>query len=153
MKSLFWLLAAGSVLAGGTARAYDVAEKSIGELRVDLDAGRVTSAELVQLYEARIATLNPQLHAVIAVNPQALDQARAADAARKTHNPRNAQKAGGALAGVPILIKDNIESADPIPTTAGSLALAGNVTGRDAPLVARLRTAGAIILGDRKSVV
>jgi amidase len=144
VKSLFWLLAAGSVLGGGTARAYDVAEKSIGELRADLDAGRVTSAELVQLYEARIDALNPQLHAVIAVNPQALDQARAADAARKA---RNAQKAGGALAGVPILIKDNIESADPMPTTAGSLALAGNITGRDAPLVARLRAAGAIILG------
>jgi amidase len=141
VKSLFWLLAVGSVLASGTAQAYDVAEKSIGELRADLDAGRVTSAELVQLYEARIATLNPQLHAVIAVNPQALDQARAADAARKAH------KARGALAGVPILIKDNIESADPIATTAGSLALAGNVTGRDAPLVMRLRAAGAIILG------
>jgi amidase len=121
--------------------AYEVAEKSIGEILADLDAGRVTSAELVQLYEARIATLNPQLHAVIAVNPQALEQARAADVARK------ARQAKGVLAGVPILVKDNIESADPIPTTAGSLALAGNVSGRDAALVARLRAAGAIILG------
>lgn len=141
VKSLFWLLAASSMLTAGTARAYDVNEKSIPELRADLDAGRVTSAELVQLYEARIATLNPQIHAVIAVNPLALEQARAADAARKAH------KTKGALEGVPILLKDNIESADPVATTAGSLALAGNVTGRDAPLVARLRAAGAIVLG------
>ena len=141
MKSLFWLLAAGSMLASGTAHAYDVAEKSVVEIRADLDAGRVTSVELVQLYEARIAALNPQLHAVIAVNPQAIEQARAADAARKARRPQPP------LAGVPILIKDNIESADPVATTAGSLALAGNVTGRDAPLVARLRAAGAIILG------
>ncbi|WP_295635871.1 amidase [Novosphingobium sp.] len=141
MKSLFWLLAVGSALASGTAHAYDLVEKSISELRADLDAGRVTSAELVRLYEARITALNPQLHTVIAINPQALDQARAADAARK------ARRAQGALAGIPVLIKDNIESADPMATTAGSLALSGNVTGRDAPLVVRLRAAGAIILG------
>ena len=54
---------------------------------------------------------------------------------------------GGPLHGIPILVKDNIETADPMPTTAGSLALAGNVTHRDAPLVARLRAAGAVILG------
>ena len=53
----------------------------------------------------------------------------------------------GPLAGQPVLIKDNIESAGPLPTTAGSLALANNVTNRDAPLVARLRSAGAVILG------
>jgi amidase len=130
-----------SLCLGGTAQAYDIVEKSIPQIRADLDAGRVTSVELVQLYEARIATLDPQLHAVIAVNPEALKQAAAADAARRPGQPQ------AMLAGVPILIKDNIESADPIATTAGSLALSGNVTGRDAPLVARLRAAGAIILG------
>jgi len=126
---------------GSAAQAYDIVEKSIPQIRADLDAGRVTSVELVQLYEARIAALNPQLHAVIAVNPEALRQAKAADSARKAGQPQ------AMLAGVPILLKDNIESADPIATTAGSLALSGNVTGRDAPLVARLRAAGAIILG------
>jgi amidase len=85
----------------------------------------------------RIAAINPQLHAVIAVDPTAIDQARAVDSG----NLR------GPLAGQPVLIKDNIESAGPLPTTAGSLALASNVTNRDAPLVARLRAAGAIILG------
>ncbi|WP_179504450.1 MULTISPECIES: amidase [unclassified Sphingomonas] len=128
-------------LCATPAHAYDVAEKSVDTLRADLDAGRVTSAELVAAYEARIARIDPTLHAVIALNPRALEQARAADAARKarpTHLP---------LDGIPILIKDNIESADPVATTAGSLALANNVTGRDATLVARLRAAGAIILG------
>ena len=86
---------------------------------------------------ARIQQLNPMLHAVIAVDPTAMQQAAAIDA----KNP------GGALAGQPVLIKDNIESVGPLPTTAGSLALADNVTNRDAPLVARLRSAGAVILG------
>jgi amidase len=120
---------------------YDPVEKSIGELEADLAAGRTTSVALVEAYERRIADLNPKLRAVIAVNPRALQDARAADAARAAHAPQ------GPLAGVPILIKDNIESADPMPTTAGSLALEHNLMGRDAPFVARLRAAGAIILG------
>jgi amidase len=85
----------------------------------------------------RIARIDPQLHSVIAVDPTAIDQAKRVDAS----NLR------GPLAGQPVLIKDNIEAAGPLPTTAGSLALANNVTNRDAPLVARLRAAGAIILG------
>ena len=86
---------------------------------------------------ARIATLNPALHAVIATDPTAMDQARRVDSSGLT----------GPLAGQPVLIKDNIEAIGPMPTTAGSLALANNVTNRDAPLVARLRQAGAIVLG------
>src|SRR5690242_4339388 len=85
----------------------------------------------------RIQRIDPMLHSVIAIDPTAIDQARAVDA----HGPH------GPLAGQPVLIKDNIESAGPLPTTAGSLALANNVTNRDAPLVARLRAAGAVILG------
>ena len=92
----------------------------------------------VQASLARIAHIDLQLHSVIAVDPTALDQARAFD---------GAGRAVGAVAGQPVLIKDNIETAGPLPTTAGSLALANNVTGRDAPLVARLRSAGAIIVG------
>jgi amidase len=86
---------------------------------------------------ARIARFNPALKAVIAVDPTAIAQAQAVDAGKLT----------GPLAGRPVLIKDNIETLGPLPTTAGSLALASNVTGRDAPLVARLRAAGAVILG------
>lgn len=88
----------------------------------------------VETYLARIAAMNhagPQLNAVIAVNPGATI----------------APGATGPLVGKPILIKDNIETAEPIATTAGSLALADNVTHRDAPLVARLRAAGVLILG------
>ena len=86
---------------------------------------------------AQIGQLNPIIHAVIAVDPTAMEQAAIIDA----------KNSGGPLAGQPVLIKDNIESIGPLPTTAGSLALAANVTNRDAPLVARLRSAGAIILG------
>jgi amidase len=86
----------------------------------------------------RIERLNPRVNAVLAVDPTALDQARALD---RLAEPR------GPLFGMPILIKDNIETAGPLPTTAGSLALANNVTNRDAPLVARLRQAGAVIIG------
>lgn len=86
----------------------------------------------------RVETLNPATGAVIALDPTALDQARALDRRRMARGP---------LFGVPVLVKDNVETAGPLPTTAGSLALAANVTGRDAPLVARLRAAGAVILG------
>lgn len=86
----------------------------------------------------RIEALNPRLNAVIAVDPTALDQARALDRNRRARGP---------LFGMPILIKDNIETLGPVPTTAGSLALRDNVTNRDAPLVAGLRAAGAVILG------
>uniref|UniRef100_UPI0023B2F083 amidase family protein n=1 Tax=Sphingomonas segetis TaxID=1104779 RepID=UPI0023B2F083 len=77
----------------------------------------------------RIAAVDPQLHSVIALDPAAIEQALAVDSGTLR----------GPLAGQPVLIKDNIESAGTLPTTAGSLALAGNVTNRDAPLVARLR--------------
>jgi amidase len=86
---------------------------------------------------ARIERLNPRINAVTAIDPTALDQARALDRAPTR----------GRLGGMPILIKDNIESKGPLPTTAGSLALANNVTDRDAPLVARLRASGAVIVG------
>jgi amidase len=102
-------------------------------------AGTPAHAEdTVSAYLAQIAALNhagPQLNAVIAVNPNAAQEAAAA------------AKMSGPLAGKAILIKDNIDMAGPLPTTAGSLALAGNVTGRDAPLVARLRSAGVVFLG------
>jgi amidase len=86
----------------------------------------------------RIEALNPQTRAVIAVEPNALDEARALDRQRRARGP---------LYGMPILIKDNIETKGGLPTTAGSLALKDNITGRDAPLVARLRAAGAVIVG------
>ena len=85
----------------------------------------------------RIARIDRSLNSVIALDPTALDQARRVDAGQLR----------GPLAGQPVLIKDNIETLGPLPTTAGSLALINNVTNRDAPLVARLRAAGAVIIG------
>ena len=109
-----------------------IAAASAGAAAPPLPAETNTRAAL-----ERIARIDTQLHSVIAVDPTAIDQARRVDAG----NLR------GPLAGQPVLIKDNIETEGPLPTTAGSLALANNVTNRDAPLVARLRAAGAIILG------
>jgi amidase len=86
---------------------------------------------------ARVQQIDPRIGSIIALDPTAMDQARRIDSAGLK----------GPLAGQPVLIKDNIESAGPLPTTAGSLALVNNVTNRDAPLVARLRAAGAVILG------
>jgi amidase len=111
------------------AAAIVVAQTSIAQP----GPAQVATAQAIE----RVQRINPQLGAVIAVDPTAMDQARRVDAAGFK----------GPLAGQPVLIKDNIEAAGPLPTTAGSLALANNVANRDAPLVARLRAAGAIILG------
>jgi amidase len=123
---------------------YSVTEKSVSALEADLAGGRVTAEALTRAYLARIAAVDaagPALHSVIALNPHALDDAARSDRARA------AGKKPGVLEGIPVLIKDNIETADGTATTAGSSALAGNVTERDAPLVKRLRAAGAIVLG------
>jgi amidase len=124
--------------------AYNPVEKSLAELRADLDAGRVTAETLVRAYIQRIDAMDrrgPQLGAIIAVNSQAIAAAKQLD--RELHD----KHLRSPLHGIPILLKDNIESLDPMPTTAGSLALAQNVSNRDAPIVAQLRAAGAIILG------
>jgi amidase len=123
------------------AASYDVVDKDIATLQADMAAGRSDAVGLVQAYQTRIAAIDPQLHSVIALNPDAVTQARALDAERKAGHLR------GPLHGIPILVKDNIETLDPMPTTAGSLALANNITHRDAPVIARLRAAGVIILG------
>src|SRR5579862_9806537 len=146
MQRFCTIIGAIAVLSVSSAHAgvYDVTEKSIARIATDLSAGRTTSAEIVGVYLARIDAIDragPALHSVIAVNPDAMNEARAADRARKDG------RAHGPLFGIPVLVKDNIETADPMPTTAGSLALAHNITGRDAPAIARLRRAGAIILG------
>jgi amidase len=109
-----------------------------------MTAGTLTSEQLVKDDLARIAALDrtgPKLNAVIALNPHALADARKLDAERRAGHVR------GPLHGIPVLLKDNIESADGTATTAGSLALKDNITGRDAPIVRRLTDAGAVIVG------
>ncbi|MGB2179079.1 MAG: amidase family protein, partial [Hyphomonas sp.] len=127
-----------------TYEATGIAAKTLPELVDDLSDGAVSSEELVQAYLDRIERLDrdgPRLQSIISLNPNALPLARASDQRRANGNTL------GPLDGVPVLLKDNIESLDPMPTTAGSLALKDNITGRDSPLVAGLRAQGAIILG------
>lgn len=118
--------------------------KSLPEIAEGLQTGQVSSVELVLAYQARIEQIDrngPALQSVLALNPTALDDARDSDERRMLG------KGWGPLDGVPILLKDNIETLDPVATTAGALALKDNITGRDSPLVAGLRAQGAIILG------
>jgi Asp-tRNA(Asn)/Glu-tRNA(Gln) amidotransferase A subunit family amidase len=122
---------------------YDPFDKTIVELQADMTARRTTAAELVQFYLDRIAAYDhagPRLNAVLAVHPRALDNARALDRERRQRRAR------GPLHGVPVLLKDNFETAD-LATTGGSLALSGAVPAQDAFQVRKLRDAGAVILG------
>lgn len=107
-------------------------------------AQTITARQLVETYLARIEAIDrngPRLNAVIEVNPEALAIAEALDAERREHGPR------GPLHGIPILLKDNIDTADKMQTTAGSLALVGSIPAQDSTVAARLRAAGAVILG------
>src|SRR6476660_8354150 len=116
-------------------------EASIDELQALMADRRLSSAELTAAYLRRIERLNPVLHAVIETNPDAPAIAARRDAQRRAGRSR------GPLHGIPVLVKDNIATRDGMETTAGSLALAGSRVPRDARLVARLRDAGAVILG------
>jgi amidase len=123
---------------------FELDEETIGSLREKLASGKYTSEQLVQLYLKRIDAIDkdgPQLNSVIEVNPDAVAIAVAMDKELK------AGKSRGPLHGIPVLIKDNIDTADKMQTTAGSLAMAGNIASKDAFVVQKLREAGAIIIG------
>jgi amidase len=123
---------------------FELKETSILQLQQDLKSGKYTSEKLVSLYLERIQKLDkngPKLNSVIELNPDAILLARDLDTERK------AGKVRSALHGIPVLIKDNIDTADKMATSAGSLALAESHAQQDAFVVKRLRDAGAIILG------
>src|SRR5499427_4123323 len=120
---------------------FDFVEKSILELQAAMAAGQLNSRELTQGYIRRVQQLNPLIHSVIELNPNAMAVATQLDAERRRGFVR------GPLHGIPLLVKDNIATDDQMQTTAGSLAIYGNHVPGDAPLIARLRAAGAIILG------
>lgn len=128
----------GSVALSTQVLGIDVDSTTIPQLQALMNRGRLSSTQLVSFYERRIAALNPKLHAVITVSPAALAQAALADRTRRNGDRRP-------LLGIPILVKDNIDTTG-MPTTAGSLALAGS-TPVDAFIISRLRAAGALILG------
>ncbi|TKW34723.1 hypothetical protein SEVIR_2G324500v4 [Setaria viridis] len=138
------VLAAVVALAAAGCGAFEFQEATVEAIQLGFRNGSLTSAALVRFYLGRIARLNPLLRAVIEVNPDALAQAARADAERRASGGR---LCAGGLHGVPVLLKDNIATRDRLNTTAGSLALLGSVVPRDAGVVARLRRAGAVILG------
>jgi amidase len=124
--------------------AFPFAEATIDDLQQRMTRGELTARALTEAYLARIAEVDragPKLNAVIELNPDALSIATQLDTERRAGRVR------GPLHGIPILIKDNIATADRMETTAGSLALVGAKPPRDAHLVTRLRAAGAVILG------
>ncbi len=134
------LLAAAVALAAP--RKIDLDAATIADLNAAFDAGTLTSEKLVQLSLARIQAFDhrgPALNAVLALNPKALETARALDAERKAKGPRSP------LHGIPVVLKDNYNTAD-LPTTGGSVLLEGSIPPQDAFLVKKLRAAGAVIL-------
>lgn len=123
---------------------FPLEESTAAQLQQWMADGRYTSRQLTEMYLQRIEAIDrggPALHAVIEVNPDALSIADALDAERKAKGPR------GPLHGIPVLIKENIDTGDRMLTTAGSLALEGSRPTRDAFLVQRLRAAGVVLLG------
>ncbi len=129
---------------GAEVRAFELEEVTIGELQEGMKSGKNTSAEITEKYLARIEAVDkngPAINSVIEVNPDAEKIATEMDAERKNGRVR------GPLHGIPILVKDNIDTADRMMTTAGSLALVGAKPPKDSFVAQKLRAAGAVILG------
>lgn len=123
-------------------KGVDLERATVLDLQREMDRGRLSSVALAAFYLDRIRALNPSLHAVIETNPLALAEAASSDVRRHHHGAR------GALEGIPVLLKDNVDTAGRrLHTTAGSLALLQSRPASDAFLVSRLRNAGAVILG------
>ncbi len=120
---------------------FDLNEITIDELQRKMESGEMNAVEICEKYLERIKQVDPVLKSVIELNPDAVEIARQLDEERKNGNVR------GHLHGIPVLFKDNIDTGDKMQTTAGSLALEGNIAPGDAFIVKKLRDAGAVILG------
>lgn len=130
--------------AQSSIKPFELEEITVAELRAGLDSGRFTSQHLVEMYSQRITAIDkqgPAINAVIEMNPEAMALAAKADQERKAGGAR------GPMHGIPVLIKDNIATADKMSTSGGSLALKDAKSPKDAFVAAQLRRAGAIILG------
>jgi amidase len=135
-------VAAAFAAAPAMAQPPRIVEATIDQLQQDMATGRATSEAITRAYLARIAHHDHnRTHAVLQTNPDALAIARKLDAERQAGRVR------GPLHGIPVLVKDNIDTGDRMPTTAGSLALAESLAPQDAFVIAKLREAGAVILG------
>lgn len=122
---------------------FALAEATIDEMQAGMQSGELTSRALVEAYLARVAAIDaagPHLRSIIELNPDVLKIAADLDAERKATGPR------GPLHGIPVVLKDVVDTADRMHTTAGSLALMGSIPREDAFIVRRLRAAGAVIL-------
>jgi amidase len=131
-------------VSSANVKPFELDEISLDDLSAGLQAGKYSSRELTEKYLGRIAEIDtngPALNSVIELNPDALADADALDAERKSKGPR------GPLHGIPILIKDNIGTADRMTTTAGSLALLGFTPAKDSGVARRLRESGVLLLG------
>jgi amidase len=120
---------------------FDLNEITIGELQQKMESGELNAVQICDKYLERIKLVDPILKSAIEINPDAIEIARSLDEERKAGNIR------GPLHGIPMMIKDNIDTFDKMQTTAGSLALAGNIANVDAFIVKKLRDAGAVLLG------
>jgi amidase len=136
--------AAATAVAAADVPSFELGEITIGELQDGMTSGKYSARAIAEKYLTRIAAIDksgPRVNSVIETNPDALEIAEALDKERKEKGPR------GQLHGIPVLIKDNIATADRMMTTAGSLALVGSKPPADAFIVQKLREAGAVILG------
>src|SRR6476659_7735428 len=134
------LFAAASLAAQAPPPAtFNLDEATIADLQQRMTSGRATARSIAEQYIARIEAIDrsgPALHSVIEMNPEALSIADQLDAERKSRGPR------GPLHGIPVAIKDNIDTHDRMTTTAGSLALKGSIPPQDAYIAQKLREAG-----------
>ena len=143
--ALVWREASAPVLAKSATVPFRLMEASILETQAALEAGTITSEDLVRMYLARIDAYDkqgPKINALTLVNPNALAEARALDLERQTKH----KGSRGPLHGIPVLLKDNYDTFD-MPTTAASLSLASSIPPDDGYLVRRLREAGAVFIG------
>jgi amidase len=138
----------GPVAAGAPSafrpKPFELQEATLADLQAGMRSGRYTAVAVTRKYLARIAEVDqrgPSLHSVIELNPDALAMARELDRERRAKGPR------GPLHGIPVVLKDNIDTHDRMTTTAGSLALAGSIPAKDAFVAHQLREAGAVLLG------
>ncbi len=129
---------------GTSSNEFELDEETISSLQDKLASGKYTSEQLVDLYLKRIEEIDKngaKLNSIIEINPEAISIAKQMDSERKEGKVR------GPLHGIPVVIKDNIDTADKMQTTAGALAMNGNIASKDAFIVKKLRDAGAIIIG------
>lgn len=136
--------AVGAPMPAPDVQQFELDEITIADLRAGMSSGKFTARSITEKYLARIEAIDkqgPAINSVIEINPDALAMAETADKERKEKGAR------GPLHGVPVLIKDNIDTADRMETTAGSLALLGSRCTKDGFVVQKLREAGAVILG------